>query len=198
MLKISTNKSKTVNFEIELAGVESSRLIGSLRIILDGIEYGFPAKISEKYIKVEIPPLRDVVKKSFREGEEINARLDVVSEDFYLNPWSGSFTVSSPMKVEVKLLEDNSKSLKVKVSDSEKEETRPTKKLKFTKIVREQEQKPKIKKESITEQMVYDYIASKGTKNEKIQDIMYNQTCKTIGSSEPYDILKSLIKFYKK
>ena len=164
-------------------------------MMIDGIEYGFPAEIKAESIIVEIPPLRKIVKREIKEGEKIEAKLEVISGESYLSPWSGTFTIKNPVLLEAKLL-DEKDVLKMNVNLKKEPEVE---KLKFRSIkkMREQKSLPKIKKESITEEMVYKYISSKGTKSRGIQEILYNQTVKSIGSSEPYEVLKSLIKFYK-
>jgi hypothetical protein len=195
MLEISSNKERILNFEVQSFSVDPTQLEGKLRMIIDGIEYGFSAEIKPESIYVEIPPLKKVVKREIKEGEKIEAKLEVVTGDSYLSPWAGTFTVKNPVLLEAKLVEKSGIS-KMNVSlKKESKEEKP--KFKSIKNIKEQKQVPKMRKEDITEEMVYNYIASKGTKSRPVQEVLYNQTVRTIGSSEPYEVLKSLVKFYK-
>lgn len=52
-------------------------------------------------------------------------------------------------------------------------------------------------KKEITREMIYKYMASKGTKNSKIQDVIYEQAMGKVGNN-PKKIAKVIVEFYKK
>lgn len=58
--------------------------------------------------------------------------------------------------------------------------------------------KSKIDIKNITEQEVYDYMSRAGTKNPKIQEIVYEQATAAAGSGKPYKILQQVVKLLKK
>jgi hypothetical protein len=53
-------------------------------------------------------------------------------------------------------------------------------------------------KRNLTKEDVYKYMTNSGTKNAKIQDIIYEQACALAKTSKPVDILKQVIKVMKK
>jgi len=52
-------------------------------------------------------------------------------------------------------------------------------------------------KKEITKEMIFKYMASKGTKNSKIQDIIYEQAMGKVGNN-PKKIAKVIVEFYKR
>lgn len=217
MLDINVKDIRELNFEMDVSGVSSDQLEARLRIVVDNIEYGIPAKITSKEIQVEIPPLKRLVQRELQEGETFEARLDVFGEGYYLKPWTDSFKVHNPVVVEAKLKGDE-KTPKVKVSVSEKKKiTKHAKRVmseaeqKLSRIANERQKvsksKPKKKpmfeskehfKKKLTKEQVMSWLERNGTKNPKIQEIMYEQAEVEAGSDKPYKIMLALAKVLKK
>lgn len=228
MLDLNINKNRTLNFEIQLGGINPDQLDGSLTFIIDNVQYGIPIKIREKEISVNIPPLTNVTQKTFTEGEEIQAKLEVHGNGNYLNPWNGSFIVKSPIVMEatiteideeidtpeinVKSLSDGTKQEKIEiVKDKSRETDEETKNkpdenigkvvknkvnekmnmisrlvdeailgknIRKTKTIpkkKVREGVKKVERKEITEDLIKKYIKVFGSKNEQIQEIIFEQ-----------------------
>lgn len=218
MLDINVKDHRELSFEMELSGISSDKLEGRLRLIVDNIEYGIPAKIREQEIIINIPPLKKLIQRPLDEGETLAARLDVFGDGHYLKPWQGEFRVSNPVMVEAKIKEDQPE-IRVAVSESEKKPkkkiTKPiseSRTIKKTKTIKEEKtpRPPKKKnvlfenkeefKKKLTKDHVMSWINKNATKNEQIQEMLYEQAAAQAGSSKPYKILIALtevIKSYK-
>lgn len=129
-MKIKLDKEKFLEFEMDASGVSEEDLKGYLRFVFEEIEYGFPVKIKDNKISVNIPPLQNVinnqVKESISKHSEIvvKGRLDIIAnENSYVCPWKGDVEIEIP--VAVRLSEKNekkeSKMIKI-VSDPDKME----------------------------------------------------------------------------
>ncbi len=221
MLEINVKDIRDVSFEMEISGIGPNDLEGRLRMVIDNIEYGIPAKITETEIKVEIPPLKRLVQRELAEGETFSARLDVFGDGHYLMPWSGEFQVRNPVVVEATIRDGggtNGKITKpaVKVSVSESKTSRPPKKrgatkgkVKTRKVKLQEGIKKGVKKtqlfeskehfkKTLTKEHVFKWLNSKGTKNPQIQEILYEQAETEAGSDKPYKILVALKTVIKK
>jgi len=105
MIKLNINERKSLSFQIELSGIDHSQLEGSLRFIVDNVEYGFPAKIEQGLISVDIPTLANIIPRDIEEGEKLQAKLEVQGNGYYMNPWNGEFIAEIPIKIEAKIIE---------------------------------------------------------------------------------------------
>lgn len=209
MLDINITKKRPLNFEIQLNGIDHNQLSGYLRVIVDGVEYGFPAIISAESVDVEIPALKYIVKKELHEDDQLEAKLEVYGGGYYLNPWSDKLVVKTPVMMEAKVKEGlSSQKPKVKITakpilkekiEEKKKSEQITKKV--TPVVEKKEVKKQTKPNTahdgtvITEQMIKDYISTK-TKNERIQEIIYTKYEKQIRSntmSEKATIVNSTV-----
>jgi len=106
MIEINNNKDKNIIFEVQLSGITPKELTGYFRMYIDGLEYGFPAEISESSITVDIPSLKSIVNRPLRSGEKIKAKLELVGNENYLVPWEDSVVIKSSVMVEAKIMED--------------------------------------------------------------------------------------------
>jgi hypothetical protein len=106
MLKINGNQDKEITFEVEIGGVAIDSISSKFRIVLDDIEYGFPAKVSEQSIIVELPALRKVLHRKLKEGESVQARLDLMSDGNVISPWNDDLQVSELVVSEALLLDE--------------------------------------------------------------------------------------------
>ena len=107
MLKLDVNREKQLTFEVQIGGVQSDKISSHLRIKIDEIEYGFPAKVGSESITVDLPPLSKVVGRSLKEGEEVEVKLDIIADGNYLTPWTDSFRLSNPLVVEAKIMDSD-------------------------------------------------------------------------------------------
>lgn len=108
MLKLNTDEKRQLSFEINIQGINHKELQGSLKFIIDGIDYGFPVKILQDHISVDVPPLDSVIKKGLTDNKIIECKLDIFGNGFYLKPWESKFTLKTPVKMEAKMrLEDD-------------------------------------------------------------------------------------------
>ncbi len=101
-MELVPNKPYNLSFESEIIGVDVSKLKGFLRLLIDGIEYGVPAEIEKKTIKVSLPALETFVKRTFESTTTVVAKLEIFGEDFYLNAWEDSFTIKPVVQARVK------------------------------------------------------------------------------------------------
>jgi hypothetical protein len=213
MLDININDSRDINFEIELSGITSTQLEGRLRLIIDNIEYGIPAKIMEKSIDVVIPPLKNLIQRDLKEGEVFTAKLDVHGDGNYLNPWSGEFQIRNPIALEAKIIEPEDKtSISVSINESRTTKKTPTKTI-SKKKAQSKINEMKIKtsgsgvkrfknkddfKNNVTKEDVISWLRKKGTKNKQVQEIIYEQAISQCGSGKPYKVMMELTKVIKK
>jgi hypothetical protein len=109
MLKLNVNQEKQLTFEVQIGGVQSDKVTSHLRIVIDEIEYGFPAIVGKESITVNLPPLKAVTARSLKEGEEVQVKLEIIADGNYLTPWSDSFVLSNPLVVEAKIMDSEFK-----------------------------------------------------------------------------------------
>jgi hypothetical protein len=109
MLKINGNQDKELTFEVEIGGVAIDSITAKFRLVLDEIEYGFPAKVTEKAIYVEIPSFRKVLHRKIKEGETIQARLDLISDGSVVSPWTDTLEITEFVVSEAKLVEEDAR-----------------------------------------------------------------------------------------
>ena len=103
MLKININEKKKLKFNIRVSGVEPNDLKGSMRIMIEGVEYGFPILIDDGSVVVNIQPFSTISGREFKDGEVFDAQLDIVAGDTYLKPWSDKVMIENPLKMEAVL-----------------------------------------------------------------------------------------------
>jgi len=128
-MKIKIDEAKTLEFKIDASsGCATEDLEGYLRFSFGGVEYGFPAKISEGCFKVEVPPFKNVVNDQITESISKNkalvvkGRLDVIAnKNAYVTPWSGDIDIEVPVSMKISEGDEILKKKKVTVSDPDKE-----------------------------------------------------------------------------
>ena len=192
-MEINSSKEKNLLFEVQLSGISPNDLFGHFRIVIDGIEYGFPAKISESAISVDIPRLKNIITRPLREGETFKAKLELVGNENHIPCWNGDVTIKSSVMVEAKLVDKEiTKKPMVKLVEHKKSEP-----IKQKKVI--QEYKPVVKKKNIkiTKEHLRKYMEQHGTKNKLIQNVMLEQIIQKVGD-DPKKIFESLYKYYRK
>ena len=138
MLVFDALKEKKLEMVIETKGIEPSNLKFVFRIIIEGIEYGFPCTLIGTKVSVVIPPLSEVVAREFNVGN-YDAKLEVTGENkYYLNPFAEKIKVKLEPEVEV-TLEHSEEDIEEQALDEAE--------VKMSSIVDEDIEKPKNVKE---------------------------------------------------
>jgi len=191
MLSLNINETKTVDFEVQLSGINPDQLNGSLRFEINNVEYGFPAEFKSESVLVNIPPLNNIISTELKEGTKIKAKLEVNGNGFYLAPWSGEFIVSNPVKMEATIQENNVPKINVsKINEDKKIKKQPIKKAKL-------KSKKKSSLDDITEKQIFQFMEYKGTKDKRIQNIIFEQVKNASKSDKPRDLFAGVYKFFK-
>lgn len=286
MLYLKADEPRTLTFEVDIRGVGTGELKGFVRLFINDLEHGFPVSIDDGFITADIPPLSEIVKlKTMDDGDIIEAKLELMTDQHIFTPWSGEVKVSVPMGVHAKLSSDSIKSeskkmiakivedesddghykkvgAKAKVKEEvvkeydtseekmlasveekykknlmsmvadtikqmglvpaakpeslmEKEKPIPPTKESGTrtkkgpdrnKILEEVQKQSKLnekdlmmkKLKNITEAQIYKYMEKAGTKNPKIQTLVYEQAVAAAQSGEPFKVLQQVVKILKK
>ena len=103
MLRLNVTQEKQLTFEVQIGGVQYDQITSQFKIVLDEIEYGFPAKVGRETIVVQLPPLNKVIGTKIVEGVEAEVKLEVIADGHYLTPWRDRATLSNPLVVEAKI-----------------------------------------------------------------------------------------------
>ena len=106
MVKVNVKKSKRLKFGVSVTGVQARDLRGALRMTIEGIEYGFPAKVEDNSLVVLVPPLDDIISFELNEGQKIPATLEVIANEIYLVPWADTIRIEKPIEVAARITED--------------------------------------------------------------------------------------------
>ncbi len=259
MLYIKADEPRTLTFEVDIRGVGKAELKGYVRLLINDAEHGFPVSIDDGVITADIPPLTEVVRlKTMDDGDVIEAKLELMTDQHIFTPWAGEVKVSVPMGIKAKLsnesmkpvnsgspvvakvveteedkavskeklaefdtseekmLQDEDKKYKDKlismVADTIKQmglvpaKSAPETLMEDDEILKEVKKQKKVnekdllkqKIKNITEEGIYKYISRAGTKNPKIQELIYEQAVAAAGSGEPFMVLKQVVKILKK
>ncbi len=102
MLQLNTNKKRVLEFSVNIQGVDYQDLEGVLKFTIEDVHYGFPLEIVSEKLTAEVPPLESIV-KNLKDKEIVECKLEVYGEGFYMNPWTGDFQLTRPVKVEANL-----------------------------------------------------------------------------------------------
>ena len=209
MLELDINKTKNIEFEVQTSGIDFKELDGSLRILIDGIEYGFKVEVNSSSIIANIPALKNILRREAKEGEQFEAKLEVHGAGYYLNPWNGSFVVKNPVLMEAKIREDMQEKVpkvtaKIKSEPSDKA---GSKLVEMKKVISKLPVQEKSKVEEkvlkpktnvvITEKHILGYMSSKGTTSKQVQQLILEQCRAKSRSDDPKDVLRAVIHFYK-
>ena len=150
MLKLNTDEIRNLQFEVSIQGINYDELRGSLKFIIEDVEYGIPVKIQKDLVSVEVPPLEEIVARGMKNGDIVECKLDIFGNGFYINPWGGQFELATPVKMEAK---------KINVDNKQ-----PEKKM----IAELKEPKQKILDQEAILEMLFEKLEEKGYKEPKI------------------------------
>jgi len=212
MLYLNPNKEKVLTFEVELSGADVSEITGYVRFMVEGVEIGFPAHVSDGEIKSIISPLKNFLKKPLKNGTVFEAQLQLYTEEEeYFSPWKGEIEVKMPITIEAKLADEDVHSggkngkfgAKAKVIQEKKKITKsprpPKKKGGGEHRLSESDKKwTKDKIKNITDEQIREYMAKKGSKNPAIQDILLSDAIKAAGTGDKYKVFVEIVKALKK
>lgn len=189
MIEITNTQEKNITFEAAISGINSQDLNGYFRIIVDGVEYGFKAKISENIIEVSIPRLKTITHRQLRESETLQAKLDVYGNGYYSTPWEGEIKIKNEVMVEAKIVENKNKKDKPSISIKESSNVN---KVKSTPKIKEAKKKNVV----ITKEHLYKFMEKKGTKDKKIQDIILETCTNKVGDTDLKVLFTELYNYY--
>lgn len=105
MIKLNVNESKELKFNVSVSGMDPRDLTGSLKLIMEDIEYGFQIRMVDGSVVAKIPPLNTFIKKNLSEGQVISARLDIVADGTLIVPWKDAIRIETPVTVEATMSE---------------------------------------------------------------------------------------------
>ena len=152
MINLNVNEKKSLQFDVSVSGVQMNDIRGSMKIIMNKVQYGFPITIMDGKIVVEIPALSDFLKEEVLNERTADAKLEIIAGDTYLVPWEDQIELQSPVKVEAVM--SGIKTIMEKVT--------PSIKIKNPKVI--VEEKP--------EELKEDYKEKKKTKKSKFAKAM--------------------------
>lgn len=200
MLYLDINEEKTLTFEVEINGVGCDEMCGSVRFQYEDMEYGFPVVIDESKITTVIKPLNKLF-PNIKNGTVFEARLDLNTETYYFSPWQDEITVQAPVSVEAKLSGPSVKPVGVKakvIVNEEKAIKTPTKQPKKVITESNPDKWSKEKLKNITEKQIFEFMERAGTKNKKIQKVIFESAQANAKSADNFAIFTNVVKALKK
>ena len=211
MLKLNINKTRNLNFEVQIGGINTDQLSGALKFKIDGIEYGFPVEIKSESIDVEIPPLRNILKREIKEGEKIKGSLELNGNGYFLNPWNDTFKIANPVTVEAKITlkdeEENSDTPSINIISEEKKtknrkeivQEKVNKKIEKMEVIKPKKSKKKeLTLENMTKEHLFQFMESRGSRTKHIQELLYDNAVAQAQSAKPKDVFKVLVEILRK
>ena len=223
MLYLNPNKEKVLTFEVELSGASSTEVNGFVRFFIsDEVQLGFPVAVGDTQIQAVIAPLKTLMKKNVKNGTVFEAQLDLYTADQdYFSPWKGEIEVKMPVTIEAKIADEGEnisesggvKKAGVKVksvsegkSDKKKEQIVEERLTKYRDVKTTNVKPRPVKKEPtvedlrkhVNEEFIYKYMAKVGTKNKRIQNIIYEQAIGAAESGDQYKVFKQVVKILGK
>jgi uncharacterized Zn finger protein len=222
-ITIDKHRGKSIEFNIEVEGLDYDTIHGKFRIMSGDIEYGFPTVFTKNQrIEVIIPPLNGILRDSKKKS--LKAKLEICTDCQYFVPWEGTIKLKESAGIKVQLKKTTKPKVKVKtemkdnevtedleviVDDPEKEvslpEPKEKKKLKKTKAnsidsIDEDSRDTYLNMlKNIDEEGIRTYMKKAGTTNDKVQSIILEQAeniCKD--PEDKFELLKSVVKVMKK
>lgn len=216
MLYLNPNKEKVLTFEVELSGASSTEVNGFVRFFIsDEVQLGFPVAVGDSQIQAVIAPLKNLMKKNIKNGTVFEAQLDLYTADQdYFSPWKGEIEVKMPVTIEAKIADEGErisegkkggvtvKSVSEGKSDKKKEQIVEERLTKYRDVKTTNVKPRPVKKEPtvedlrkhVNEEFIYKYMGKVGTKNKRIQDIIYEQAIGAAESGDQYKVFKQVVK----
>ena len=100
LLEFDKNKEKNVKMMVESSGIDEKELDITFNIIVNDIKYGFPCKIKENKVIINIPPLDTIIKNL--EPGTYDSTLDITSSGkYFIQPFNEKIKVIEVPDVKV-------------------------------------------------------------------------------------------------
>lgn len=117
MLKINADRPKGLSVQLETEGLDNTKLEFTFRLMVEGIEYGFPCPLEEDKVSVRLPALSNVI-KNLKPGI-YEAKLEVNDDTLYLCPFEEKVQIEVSPKIktivqEETIIEEPKKKIKTK------------------------------------------------------------------------------------
>ncbi|GIU69068.1 MAG: hypothetical protein KatS3mg002_0304 [Candidatus Woesearchaeota archaeon] len=100
MIKLISSEPKRLKFNVSIDGIRPEDLSAFIRFMVNGVELGFKGVIENNIIRVEIPPLDEIVGKHLLGDVTTKGRLDVYGAGYYLSPWEDNIFIKKSIKIE--------------------------------------------------------------------------------------------------
>jgi len=222
-IEVDSHRGKSIEFDIEVEGLDYNEIHGKFRVMNGEIEYGFPTVFTENHkIEVIIPPLHNIIRDNKKKS--LKAKLEICTDCHYFVPWEGTIKLTESAAVKVELKKSSKPKVKVKtemkdtevkedmeviVDDPEEEVTLPKpeeekkskKKEKETDSIEEGSRKDAYLNmlKNIDEKGIRKYMRNAGTSNEKVQSIILEQAENICRDPEnKFELLRSVVKVMKR
>lgn len=128
------DKKKSISMLVETSGIEDNKKLKfTFNITVDGIKYGFPCKLEENRVDIEIPPLTKII-NGLKSGI-YEASLDVTGNGkHFLQPFAEDVILTREPKIEV-----------IAGSKNDKEDVKEEIMASISKIIENKEPEPDVK-----------------------------------------------------
>jgi len=130
LLEFDKTKEKNVVMMVEATGVDGDNLDIVFNIHVNGVRYGFPCKLQENKVLIDIPALENVINE-LKVGK-YKATLDIVSSDkYFMRPFNEKIEIINipDMKIDKGSLEEDKLSIIVSELIEDGKEVKKTKKV---------------------------------------------------------------------
>lgn len=107
MLKFNKSKPKTLRIDLTVDGLSKNEINVVFRILIDGIEYGFPGRLKETKYVFDFPAFKKVMGENLILGK-YPAVIDVTGNGFHIAPWSEDIIIEEDLSASVKDVEGDS------------------------------------------------------------------------------------------
>jgi hypothetical protein len=94
---------------LDIKGLERNLLYGRFILIVNNIEYGFPAVVVNNHVEVKLSPLIEVISNIETYKSYMKAKLMIFSDCQYFIPWEGKAKIMTPKKVTATLSKNRRK-----------------------------------------------------------------------------------------
>ncbi len=106
----NADQHKKISMVVETSNVNNDDLDFTFSVKVCGIKYGFPCKMVENKVSIDIPALNTII-KDLKEGDYA-ASLEVTGDGkYYLQPFNENITIKQTPKINV-LIDDEDTDIK--------------------------------------------------------------------------------------
>ncbi len=116
-IRLKSNESKTLEFGMEIDGTKNDP---NLRFIIEteNAHYMFPGRFEDDKAIIDMPKLNTIVESI--DAGEYDARIEVIIDDNFYEPWSGSIDIVNPVEIkmeDVPNLKESKKKVTIAVTE---------------------------------------------------------------------------------